>query len=105
MVVASVRAAVQRVSPSPVAPEVVSRGADVEFDELVRTLAGLGYERTDRVEARGEMAVRGGIIDDVHPGLVGQLPQFRLHLVRDVHAGILRHARPRPKWMCTCSGP
>jgi transcription-repair coupling factor (superfamily II helicase) len=63
VVVASVRAAVQRVSPSSVEPVEISTGGSVDFDGLVRTLADLGYERTDRVEARGEMAVRGGIID------------------------------------------
>ncbi|MGA7273180.1 MAG: transcription-repair coupling factor, partial [Acidimicrobiia bacterium] len=30
---------------------------------LARRLADLGYQRTDRVEARGEFAVRGGILD------------------------------------------
>ena len=63
IVVASVRAAVQRISPSPVEPLLLGAGDTIDFDALVRRLAGLGYERTDRVEARGEMAVRGGIID------------------------------------------
>jgi transcription-repair coupling factor (superfamily II helicase) len=63
IVVASVRAAVQRVSPSPIEPITLEAKATVDFDSLVRRLAALGYERTDRVEARGEMAVRGGIVD------------------------------------------
>ena len=33
------------------------------FDELIGALAAAGYHWTDRVEARGEVAVRGGIID------------------------------------------
>ena len=33
------------------------------FDQLIGGLAAAGYHRTDRVEARGEVAVRGGIID------------------------------------------
>jgi transcription-repair coupling factor (superfamily II helicase) len=63
VVVASVRAAVQRVSPVSVAPIVLHSGTSTDFDDLVRQLVGLGYDRTDRVEARGEIAVRGGIID------------------------------------------
>ncbi|NIR35657.1 MAG: hypothetical protein GWN07_06585, partial [Actinobacteria bacterium] len=31
--------------------------------DLARRLAAMGYHRTDRVEARGEFAVRGGIVD------------------------------------------
>ena len=63
VVVASVRSAVQRVSPSSVAPVQLRKGDVRVFEELVRELASLGYQRTDRVEARGEMAVRGGIVD------------------------------------------
>ncbi|MEX2419067.1 MAG: transcription-repair coupling factor [Acidimicrobiia bacterium] len=63
VVVASVRAAIQRVSPSPTDPVVVSVGEEVDFDLLVNRLAEAGYDRTDRVETRGEFAVRGGIID------------------------------------------
>jgi transcription-repair coupling factor (superfamily II helicase) len=63
IVVASVRGAVQRVSPSPVEPLQIVRGSNIDFDGTVRYLSELGYERTVRVEGRGEMAVRGGIID------------------------------------------
>jgi len=63
VVVASVRAAVQRVSPSPTDPIVLRVGEAVDFDSLVTRLAAAGYDRTDRVETRGEFAVRGGIID------------------------------------------
>jgi len=63
VIVASVRAAVQRLSPSNPWPVVVKKGEDVSVPELARALADLGYERTDRVEARGEFALRGGIID------------------------------------------
>ena len=34
--------------------------------EVVAELAAYGYHRTDRVEGRGEFAVRGGIVD-VYP--------------------------------------
>ncbi len=63
IVVASVRSAIQRLSPSPHSPLTLAPGAETSIDELSRTLAGLGYSRTDRVEARGEFAIRGGIVD------------------------------------------
>jgi transcription-repair coupling factor (superfamily II helicase) len=63
VVVASVRAAMQRVSPTPVAPIVLHRGEDPGLDRIVDSLASAGYERTTRVERHGEFAVRGGIID------------------------------------------
>jgi transcription-repair coupling factor (superfamily II helicase) len=66
IVVASVRAATQRLSPTPVDPILLSSGTDTPFDELVGALANLGYRRTERVEGHGEFAVRGGIID-VYP--------------------------------------
>jgi transcription-repair coupling factor (superfamily II helicase) len=70
VIVASVRAAIQRASPSSVEPVEVRVGEEVGFDTLVEALAGLGYHRTDRVEARGEFAVRGGIVDvlEAHSG-------------------------------------
>ncbi len=63
IVVASVRGAIQRISPSPVAPVVVRTGEEVDFDGVVAGLTEAGYTGTDRVEGRGELAVRGGIID------------------------------------------
>ncbi len=66
VVVASVRAAIQRTSPSDPSPILLSKGDEIEVTALARQLADLGYQRTDRVEARGEFAVRGGIVD-VYP--------------------------------------
>ena len=63
LVVASVRSAIQRLSPSPVEPFRAVSGGSIEFEEVARRLASLGYHRTDRVETRGEFAVRGGIVD------------------------------------------
>lgn len=63
VVVSSVRSAIQRVSPSPVEPLRLAGGDEYDLGELSRALAGLGYSRTDRVESRGEFAVRGGIVD------------------------------------------
>ena len=63
VVVASVRSATQRISPASPAPIVVTPGAELPFDGLIAALAGAGYHRTHRVEARGEFAIRGGIVD------------------------------------------
>src|SRR5262249_39753410 len=38
-------------------------GGDPGIDGLAESLVGAGYERVDRVEERGQMAVRGGLID------------------------------------------
>jgi len=63
VIVGSVRAVTQRLSPAPVAPVALQRGELADFDAVVAALADAGYHRTDRVEGRGEFAVRGGIID------------------------------------------
>jgi transcription-repair coupling factor (superfamily II helicase) len=63
IIVASVRAVTQRLSPSDTAPAAVAAGTEHGYDKLVAQLTLHGYHRTDRVEARGEYAVRGGIID------------------------------------------
>ena len=41
----------------------LARGMQIEQPELVGRLVQLGYERQDMVEAPGELAVRGGIVD------------------------------------------
>jgi transcription-repair coupling factor (superfamily II helicase) len=63
-VVAPVRAALQHMDPNlgtrrPVVLDARWQG----FDPLVEALASLGYSRVPQVEARGEFAVRGGIVD------------------------------------------
>jgi transcription-repair coupling factor (superfamily II helicase) len=63
VIVAPVRAAVQRLSPSPVEPLVFEPGVEMDLAGLARRLADLGYHRSERVEGRGEFAVRGGIVD------------------------------------------
>ncbi len=63
IIVASVRAATQRLSSSEFGPIVIEAGTDHGFERLVAELTVHGYHRTDRVEARGEYAVRGGIVD------------------------------------------
>jgi transcription-repair coupling factor (superfamily II helicase) len=65
VVVAPARALVQRLGPhvEDLEPVVVRRGDVVDLDGLVRRLVSTGYRREYQVEARGEVAVRGSIID------------------------------------------
>ena len=74
VVVAPVRALVQRLGPhaEEVEPVVVLPGDRLDRDELSARLVAGGYRREYQVEARGELAVRGSIVDvypstDDHP--------------------------------------
>jgi transcription-repair coupling factor (superfamily II helicase) len=74
VLVTSVRAFLQPVvsTIADVAPVRLVVGDEVVLDELVDELVGLGYERNDLIERRGQVAVRGGILDvfpptDEHP--------------------------------------
>jgi transcription-repair coupling factor (superfamily II helicase) len=74
VVVAPVRALVQRLGPhvEDTEPVEVRPGAQLDRDELVARLVASGYRREYQVEARGEVAVRGSIVDvypstDDHP--------------------------------------
>ena len=81
VIVASVRAALQQLSPAgPLEPIVVSLGDELDQDEFLAGLVGLGYRREHRAEVRGEFSVRGGIID-VYPS-TAELP-VRLDLFGD----------------------
>ena len=65
VVVAPIRSLLQRLGPhvEDTAPVVVAKGDSVDLGELVGRLVGLGYRREYQVEHRGEVAVRGSIID------------------------------------------
>src|SRR4029077_15639177 len=65
VVVAPVRALVQRLGPHVEAGEriVLKAGAELDRDGLVEQLVTMGYRREYQVEARGEVAVRGAIVD------------------------------------------
>ena len=65
LVVASVRALLQRLAPttSDAAPVVIRRGGEIDPVGLVADLVAAGYRREYQVEHRGELAVRGGIVD------------------------------------------
>jgi transcription-repair coupling factor (superfamily II helicase) len=68
VVVASVRALLQRLGPhvEDTEPLVISKGERRDRDEIVAWLSTAGYRREEQVEHRGEMAVRGSIVD-VYP--------------------------------------
>jgi transcription-repair coupling factor (superfamily II helicase) len=65
VVVSPVRALVQRLGPhvEDVEPIVVGHGDQIDPVELVDRLVGAGYRREYQVEHRGEVAVRGSIVD------------------------------------------
>ena len=65
VVVAPVRAVIQRLGPhvSEVDPIIIGPGDEVDPTELVEKLVRLGYRREYQVENRGEVAVRGSIVD------------------------------------------
>ncbi len=65
VVIAPVRALVQRLSPhvDEVEPVLVGVGDIVVPHDLVERLVAMGYRREQQVEHRGELAVRGSIVD------------------------------------------
>ena len=65
VLVAPVKALVQRLGPHVEAaePVVLAPGDRVDPEELVARLVGAGYRREYQVEHRGEVAVRGSIVD------------------------------------------
>src|SRR6185437_7546950 len=87
LVCASALALAEPVPPPDVRPAAlrVARGEEPGIDALSETLALAGYERVERVEERGQFAVRGGIVD-VFP-TTGREP-LRIELFGDEVEGI-----------------
>ena len=67
-IVVPVRALLQRLSPSSrtFAPVVVRPGEQLVMEDFISQLVDIGYRRDAQVEHRGDLAVRGSIID-VYP--------------------------------------
>jgi transcription-repair coupling factor (superfamily II helicase) len=65
VVVAPVRALVQRLGPhvAEIEPIVIGVGDQLDTSELIDKLVRAGYRREFQVEHRGEVAVRGSIVD------------------------------------------
>ncbi len=69
VLIAPVKALLQRLGPhvEETEPVVVERGQHLDSEALVAQLVGLGYRREYQVEHRGEVAVRGSIVDVFGP--------------------------------------
>ena len=65
ILVAPVRALIQRLGPhvEDVEPVIVRPGDQLDPTELTQRLTAMGYRREYQVEHRGELAVRGSIVD------------------------------------------
>jgi len=65
LVCASAAALAEGMPPPAARPQPVRLviGEEPGLDGLAQALAGAGYERVDRVDERGQFAVRGGIVD------------------------------------------
>jgi transcription-repair coupling factor (superfamily II helicase) len=87
LVCASAAAVAEGLPPVRARPETirVAIGDEPGFEELAERLALGGYERVERVEERGQFAVRGGLID-VFPS-TGREP-LRIELFGDEIEGI-----------------
>jgi transcription-repair coupling factor (superfamily II helicase) len=87
LVCASALALAEPVPPPDVRPAALrlARGEEPGIDSLTEALALAGYERVERVEDRGQFAVRGGIVD-VFP-TTGREP-LRIELFGDEIEGI-----------------
>ena len=79
-------------------PVALRPGQDADFEQAITRLVDIGYVRTDLVEHRGEIAVRGGILDvfpptEEHPlrvefwgDSVEEIRYFRVADQRSLHA-------------------
>ncbi|NJP89687.1 transcription-repair coupling factor [Nonomuraea sp. FMUSA5-5] len=69
VIVAPVRALLQPVVKGlgDLEPIRLRAGDDADLDDVVRNLVDNGYHRVDMVEKRGEVAVRGGLLDVFPP--------------------------------------
>lgn len=69
VVVSTVRSLIQPMAPDlgEIVPVRLRVGDEVAFEDLVARLVDLAYTRVDMVARRGEMAVRGGIVDVFPP--------------------------------------
>jgi transcription-repair coupling factor (superfamily II helicase) len=65
IVVAGATALAEAVPDASLRPAgfALERGGEVDLDAATRDLAAAGYERVEQVEERGQLAVRGGILD------------------------------------------
>ncbi len=69
VVVATIRSMIQPMAPhlGEMVPVRLQVGDEVDLSSLVEQLVSLAYTRVDMVEKRGEIAVRGGLLDVFPP--------------------------------------
>ncbi|WP_353651565.1 transcription-repair coupling factor [Nakamurella sp. A5-74] len=69
VIVTTVRSLIQPMAPNlgEIVPVRLKVGDEMELEKLTARLVDLAYTRVDMVEKRGEMAVRGGIVDVFPP--------------------------------------
>ncbi|MCQ2551238.1 MAG: transcription-repair coupling factor [Clostridia bacterium] len=80
LVIAPVSAAIKKMIPKDefrARTINIKRGGEVDLDELKEKLVGMGYERMQLVDTRGQFAVRGDIVDVFTPD--GEYP-YRIEL-------------------------
>lgn len=72
IVVAPIRALIQRVPPtvSEIAPLVIGVGDQIDPHDVIQQLVNWGYRRDAQVEHRGDVALRGSILD-IYPSTEG----------------------------------
>ncbi|MGZ0229865.1 MAG: transcription-repair coupling factor, partial [Acidimicrobiales bacterium] len=72
IVVAPIRALIQRVPPtvSEIAPLVIGVGDQIDPHDVIEHLVNWGYRRDAQVEHRGDVALRGSILD-IYPSTEG----------------------------------
>jgi transcription-repair coupling factor (superfamily II helicase) len=65
VVVASATALAEAVPDAALRPQgrAIARGDEIDLDAVLGDLAAAGYERVEQVTERGQLAVRGGILD------------------------------------------
>ena len=69
VIVATAQGVTQLVAPPARDLDVLSltQGSEIDLDDVAERLVALGYERNYMVERRGELAIRGGILDVFPP--------------------------------------
>ena len=83
VIVASIEAILLKLSPSKLYNKYVmtfNLGDSINLQKVIETFIIQGYERTDRVEAKGQFSIRGGIIDIY---TVSQEDPIRIELFND----------------------
>ncbi len=112
VLVASARSIAQILTPEgPRAPLRIVRGAELDREAFIASLASFGYRRESLVEHRAEFAVRGGIVDvwpaqghepirlDLFGDEIERLTAFDIANQRSLHALDESYIAPAREWL------